>query len=146
MPELRSGVCRRRAPPPVVETKPETKKRVGGGGVGGRSYIKTRAAKAKAAEAEAKLVEVEEEEEEVKVEVKENENERVEGEEVEEEHKMGDESGGLSANNKVTAQEDESTSLFPDQVGDHSSLHLNLKKKTSFTSIYAWFLYMIILF
>lgn len=123
MPELRSGVCRRRAPPPVVETKPETKKRVGGGGVGGRSYIKTRAAKAKAAEAEAKLVEVEEEE------VKENENERVEGEEVEEEHKMGDESGGLSANNKVTAQEDESTSLFPDQVGDHSSLHLNLKKK-----------------
>ncbi|CAN4114091.1 unnamed protein product [Withania somnifera] len=97
MPELRSGVRRRRRAPVVIENKPQRVCGVGVG-VGGRSYIKTRAAKAKA-EAEGKVVEVVEEEEK-----------RVE------EEKMGDESGGLSANNKGNAQEDESASLFPDQV------------------------------
>ncbi|CAN4089755.1 unnamed protein product [Withania somnifera] len=84
MPELRS----RRAPlAVVVEENPQNTNRV----CGGRSYIKTRAAKAKA---EAKVV--------VEVVV---------------EEKMGDESGGVSANNnKGNAQEDETTSLFPDQV------------------------------
>ncbi|KAF3653834.1 putative coatomer subunit beta-1-like [Capsicum annuum] len=116
MPELRSGVRRRRnngggGVPLVEQVKPEfSTKRVGGK----KRYIKTRAAKAKA-EAEAKVVvgivvEVEEEDKAEVVEVNANKEERV----VE---KMGDESGGLSANNnKGNGQEDESTTLFPDQV------------------------------
>ncbi|PHU29347.1 hypothetical protein BC332_01440 [Capsicum chinense] len=125
MPELRSGVRRRRnngggGVPLVEQVKPKfSTKRVGGK----KRYIKTRAAKAKA-EAEAKVVvgivvEVEEEDKAEVVEVNANKDERV----VE---KMGDESGGLSANNnKGNGQEDESTTLFPDQVcNDHEFTRL----------------------
>lgn len=77
------------------------------------TYIKTRAAKAKAKaeEEEAAKAKAEAEkaiEEERKVQEKE--------EEGADEEEMGDESGGLSANNKGTGEDEGNTPPFPDEV------------------------------
>lgn len=119
MPELRSGVRKGRAP--VVEKgerrNPRSEHLVG-------NYIKTRAAAAKEAaekkprKGNRKLKEKEEvkekEKEEVIVIVSEEDKEKCE----EGDKKMGDASGGLSAN-RVTGQEEEgSTAPFPERVSN----------------------------
>ncbi|KAI5675161.1 hypothetical protein M9H77_06111 [Catharanthus roseus] len=130
MPELRKGVRQRRrlsspvvVPPAAGKTKKKTTKRKaeGDGFVG--KYIKTRAAKAKAKAAEetAEEAEVKEELEGKGAEKKEGKKEAKAEEEIvpvleEEEKKMGDESGGLSAKGSAGQDDDGTAAPFPDKV------------------------------
>nr|GMD61828.1 casein kinase 1-like protein HD16 [Ipomoea batatas] len=128
MPELQSGGRRRRrvslvgakGPKPDPERKqlpnPQTPKSQGKEEdlVVRSTYIKTRAAKAKAKVEEEEAAKAKVEAEKAKREEEERKAKEKEEEGAEEE--MGDESGGLSANNKGTGEDEGNTPPFPDEV------------------------------